>query len=94
MVTALHGDLYIPFPHSQLIEEGFQSSEEGSDLQSPIFEVPYPQDGAFALSNPRNHSVFTWGRPTTKKPDITLVTSLFPTLPLRPMLLPLTRVMI
>ncbi|KAK7692152.1 hypothetical protein QCA50_003771 [Cerrena zonata] len=51
MVTALHGDLYTPFPHSQIIEEGFQSSEEGSDLHSPIFEVPYPQDARYHLGH-------------------------------------------
>lgn len=48
MVAAPTGDLY--FPRGPVTEEGFQSSEEGSDLHSPIFEVPYPQEGASALS--------------------------------------------
>ncbi|CAL1706066.1 unnamed protein product [Somion occarium] len=52
MVAALHGgDLYTPFPATQIIEEGFQSSEEGSDLHSPIFEVPYPQDARYHLGH-------------------------------------------
>ncbi|KAH8107663.1 hypothetical protein BXZ70DRAFT_1013538 [Cristinia sonorae] len=40
MVAAPTGDLY--FPRGPVTEEGFQSSEEGSDLHSPIFEDPYP----------------------------------------------------
>ncbi len=47
MVAAPPGDLYTPFPRGHPIEEGFQSSEEGSDLHSPIIEVPYPPDGTF-----------------------------------------------
>lgn len=42
MVAAPPGDLYTSFPRGPQIEEGFQSSEEGSDLHSPIIEVPYP----------------------------------------------------
>ncbi|KAI0074422.1 hypothetical protein K474DRAFT_1601483 [Panus rudis PR-1116 ss-1] len=51
MVAAPSGDLYAPFPRSQTIEEGFQSSEEGSDLHSPVFEVPYPQDVRYHLGH-------------------------------------------
>lgn len=50
MVAAPTGDLYAHFPRAPVTEEGFQSSEEGSDLHSPIFEVPYPHEGASALS--------------------------------------------
>ncbi|RPD58663.1 hypothetical protein L227DRAFT_587060 [Lentinus tigrinus ALCF2SS1-6] len=39
MVASSNGDLYTPFPH--MIEEGIQSSEEGSDLHSPVFEASY-----------------------------------------------------
>ncbi|PIL36283.1 transcription factor [Ganoderma sinense ZZ0214-1] len=41
MVASSNGDLYTPFPHMPIIEEGVQSSEEGSDLHSPIFDAPY-----------------------------------------------------
>lgn len=50
MVTNTNGDLYQPFRRLPVVEEGFQSSEEGSDLHSPIFEGPYPQEGAYTLS--------------------------------------------
>nr|VWP02472.1 Zn(2)-C6 fungal-type domain-containing protein [Ganoderma boninense] len=41
MVASSNGDLYTPFPHMPIVEEGVQSSEEGSDLHSPIFDAPY-----------------------------------------------------
>lgn len=47
MVAAANAELYTPFPHSMLIEDGVQSSEEGStsDIHSPVFESVYPPDG-------------------------------------------------
>lgn len=51
MVAAPPGDLYTPFPRGHPIEEGFQSSEDGSDLHSPIIEAPYPPpDGTLIVS--------------------------------------------
>ncbi|KAI0674887.1 hypothetical protein C8Q78DRAFT_1066793 [Trametes maxima] len=46
MVASANGDLYTPFSHMPVIEEGVQSSEEGSVLQSPIYEPAYAQPGA------------------------------------------------
>ncbi|KDQ27287.1 hypothetical protein PLEOSDRAFT_1076525 [Pleurotus ostreatus PC15] len=37
MVASLNSDLYTPFPHNMILEEGPQSSEEGSGLHSPVF---------------------------------------------------------
>lgn len=51
MVTSANGDIYHPFHRLSIVEEGFQSSEEGSDLHSPIFEGPYPQEGTYTLSS-------------------------------------------
>lgn len=46
MVVARNAEVYTPFDHSIVVEDpGVQSSEEGSDLHSPTFEVPVPQDG-------------------------------------------------
>lgn len=51
MVASSNGDLYTPFPHMPVIEEGVQSSEEGSDLHSPVFEASYATpDGTYTLS--------------------------------------------
>lgn len=75
MVASSNGDLYTPFPHMSGIEEGVQSSEEGSDLHSPIFEASYAtQDGTRTLSRRTayNAHMSIW----YKKPGIiTLVTS-------------------
>lgn len=51
MVAAANAELYTPFPPSLVIEDGVQSSEEGStsDIHSPIFESAYPQDGKHSL---------------------------------------------
>lgn len=45
MVAAANAELYTPFPPSLVIEDGIQSSEEGStsDIHSPIFEPAYPE---------------------------------------------------
>ncbi|OCH89059.1 hypothetical protein OBBRIDRAFT_733272 [Obba rivulosa] len=51
MVAAAHGGLYPPYPRVPIFEEGFQSSEEGSDLHSPTFEAPYPQEVRYHLAN-------------------------------------------
>ncbi|KAI0368375.1 hypothetical protein BV20DRAFT_1084510 [Pilatotrama ljubarskyi] len=45
MVASANGDLYSPFSHMPPIEEGVQSSEEGSVLHSPIYEPPYATPG-------------------------------------------------
>lgn len=51
MVVARNTELYAPFEQSLLIEDpGVQSSEEGSDLHSPTFEVPVPQDSTSSIS--------------------------------------------
>lgn len=42
MVTSTNADLYTPFPQGMTLEEGPQSSEEGSGLHSPIFGAPFP----------------------------------------------------
>lgn len=54
MVAATNADLYTPFSHSLFIEDGVQSSEEGStsDIHSPVFESAYPPDGKHSLSSP------------------------------------------
>lgn len=41
MVASVNGDPYTPFPQGIVIEEGPQSSEEGSGLHSPIFGAPF-----------------------------------------------------
>ncbi|TFY79931.1 hypothetical protein EWM64_g4083 [Hericium alpestre] len=41
MVASVNDELYTPFPRITHIDEGFQSSEEGSELHSPIFEQPF-----------------------------------------------------
>ncbi|KAI0694263.1 hypothetical protein BC835DRAFT_1015031 [Cytidiella melzeri] len=51
MVASAGADLYTPFP-SLTIEDGVQSSEEGStsDVHSPVFEVPFPADVRYHLT--------------------------------------------
>ncbi|OSD04134.1 hypothetical protein PYCCODRAFT_1451417 [Trametes coccinea BRFM310] len=44
-VASANGDLYTPFPNMPVIEEGIQSSEEGSVLHSPIYEPSYVTPG-------------------------------------------------
>ncbi|KAI0058726.1 hypothetical protein BV25DRAFT_1810152 [Artomyces pyxidatus] len=41
MVASTNNELYTPFPRGITLEEGFQSSEEGSDLHSPVFEQSF-----------------------------------------------------
>ena len=51
MVASSNGDLFTPLPHMTVMEEGIQSSEEGSDLHSPVFEPSYATpDGTYTLS--------------------------------------------
>ena len=52
MVASSNGDIYTPFARPMTVmEEGVQSSEEGSDLHSPIFEPSYATaDGTYTLS--------------------------------------------
>lgn len=63
MVASAGNDLYTPFPSHLVIEDGVQSSEEGSnsDIHSPVFEVPYPPEGELALlSRSRAVLPLTW----------------------------------
>ena len=74
MVASSNGDLYTPFPHMPIVEEGVQSSEEGSDLHSPIFDAPYATpDGTYTLSRCTVYNVHMndW----CKKAGITLTTT-------------------
>ena len=58
MVASSNGELYTPFPHMQVIEEGVQSSEEGSDLHSPTYEPSYATaDGTCTLSRCSSYTV-------------------------------------
>ncbi|KAJ8501742.1 hypothetical protein ONZ45_g12033 [Pleurotus djamor] len=42
MVASVNSDLYTPFlPQGMILDEGPQSSEEGSGLHSPVFGVPF-----------------------------------------------------
>ncbi|KAI0929798.1 hypothetical protein AcV5_006666 [Taiwanofungus camphoratus] len=50
MVASANGEVYTPFARVPIIEEGFQSSEDGSELHSPAYEGSYPPDGASASS--------------------------------------------
>ncbi|KAG6335686.1 hypothetical protein ID866_3392 [Astraeus odoratus] len=43
MVASTNGDVYTPFPHTIIVEDGPQSSEDGSGLHSPIFGAQFPQ---------------------------------------------------
>ncbi|KAL4078296.1 hypothetical protein V8B97DRAFT_1936553 [Scleroderma yunnanense] len=43
MVASSNGDVYPPFPHPIIVEDGPQSSEDGSGLHSPIFGAQFPQ---------------------------------------------------
>ncbi|KAF9241857.1 hypothetical protein BU15DRAFT_87078 [Melanogaster broomeanus] len=43
MVASVSSDIYSPFPHGMIIEDGPQSSEDGSGLHSPIFGAQFPQ---------------------------------------------------
>ena len=45
MVASTSADIYSPFHHPMINEEGPQSSEEGSGLHSPVFGAPYPTHG-------------------------------------------------
>ncbi|KAI0088094.1 hypothetical protein BDY19DRAFT_891709 [Irpex rosettiformis] len=53
MVASVGNDLYSPFPPNLAIEDGVQSSEEGStsDVHSPVFEVPFPANVRYHLNH-------------------------------------------
>ncbi|KAF4567153.1 hypothetical protein EYR40_006147 [Pleurotus pulmonarius] len=56
MVASLNSDLYTPFPHNMILEEGPQSSEEGSGLHSPVFGAPFaPPHGDNNIRYQLNH---------------------------------------
>ncbi|KAH9940377.1 uncharacterized protein BXZ73DRAFT_88637 [Epithele typhae] len=60
MVASSNGDPYTPFPHLTVIEDGVQSSEEGSDLHSPVYEPSYASpDGRYPLGPFHYDSVAT-----------------------------------
>ena len=52
MVSSVGNELYSPYPPNLAIEDGVQSSEEGStsDVHSPVFEVPFPADGRLIVT--------------------------------------------
>ena len=52
MVSSAGNDLYTPFHSNLAIEDGVQSSEEGStsDVHSPVFDVPFPADGRLIVA--------------------------------------------
>ncbi|KAG1812086.1 uncharacterized protein BJ212DRAFT_1371289 [Suillus subaureus] len=43
MVISTDSDIYTPFPQGIMMEDGPQSSEDGSGLHSPIFGAQFPQ---------------------------------------------------
>ncbi|OJA20523.1 hypothetical protein AZE42_01595 [Rhizopogon vesiculosus] len=43
MVISTDSDIYTPFPQGIMMEDGPQSSEDGSGLHSPIFSAHFPQ---------------------------------------------------
>ncbi|KIK27597.1 hypothetical protein PISMIDRAFT_8021 [Pisolithus microcarpus 441] len=42
MVASTNGDVYAHFPHGIIVDDGPQSSEDGSGLHSPIFGAQFP----------------------------------------------------
>ncbi|KAF9066700.1 hypothetical protein BDP27DRAFT_1404271 [Rhodocollybia butyracea] len=42
MVASINNDLYSPFQHPSMAEEGPQSSEDGSGIHSPVFDSHFP----------------------------------------------------
>ncbi|KAI6033231.1 hypothetical protein F5J12DRAFT_799618 [Pisolithus orientalis] len=42
MVASSNGDVYAQFPHGIIVDDGPQSSEDGSGLHSPIFGAHFP----------------------------------------------------
>ncbi|KIK57927.1 hypothetical protein GYMLUDRAFT_228507 [Collybiopsis luxurians FD-317 M1] len=44
MVASIDSDIYSPFRHPVMVEEGPQSSEDGSGLHSPVFESQFPRN--------------------------------------------------
>jgi hypothetical protein len=43
MVASANGELYPSFPPGMILDDGGQSSEDGSGLHSPIFPTSYPR---------------------------------------------------
>ncbi|KAH9949097.1 hypothetical protein B0H21DRAFT_169579 [Amylocystis lapponica] len=57
MVASTNGDLYIPFSRLPTMEEGFQSSEDGSELHSPSYEGSYPPDARYTFGQLDFHDI-------------------------------------
>ncbi|KAL0957013.1 hypothetical protein HGRIS_003114 [Hohenbuehelia grisea] len=56
MVASVNSDLYAPFPAAMVLEEGPQSSEEGSGLHSPVFGPPFgPLHGDSSIRYQHDH---------------------------------------
>ncbi|KAI6040220.1 hypothetical protein EDC04DRAFT_2567248 [Pisolithus marmoratus] len=55
MVTTTNGDVYAHFPHGIIVDDGPQSSEDGSGLHSPIFgaQFPHPHGDSIRYHNDR-----------------------------------------
>lgn len=46
MVASSNGEVYAPYTRVPVVEEGFQSSEDGSELHSPVYDGSYTPEGA------------------------------------------------
>lgn len=44
MVASINSDLYSPFQHPSMAEEGPSSSDDGSGLHSPVFDHEFPRN--------------------------------------------------
>ncbi|KAI0731627.1 hypothetical protein C8Q72DRAFT_906414 [Fomitopsis betulina] len=50
MVASSNGEVYAPYTRVPVIEEGFQSSEDGSELHSPVYDGSYtPEELPYQL---------------------------------------------
>ncbi|KAH9932503.1 uncharacterized protein B0H18DRAFT_871123 [Fomitopsis serialis] len=65
MVASSNGEVYAPYTRVPLVEEGFHSSEDGSELHSPVYDGSYTPEGAFTAL----HVHRQLGRRTLRQPD-------------------------
>ena len=83
MVAGANDQLYSPFPRGRMAEDGPTSSEQGSDLHSPVYDQPFPHllpDGTFANQAQAPLSICALTTASIK-PDIAqLIPSPFPIL--------------
>lgn len=57
MVASSNGEVYAPYTRVPVIEEGFQSSEDGSELHSPVYDGSYTPEGASFATCLRVHQI-------------------------------------